>query len=348
MNKERNKKIENDTDAVSKSMSLFADMLIEKIEHLTSGDKWEKPWFSTNSLGMPKNMNGRMYNGMNSLMLIMCCEKNGYTIPRFCTFDCVQRMNKNEENKDLPRVSILKGEKSFPVLCTTFTCINKETKEKIPYDDYKNRSEDERDKYSIYPKFQTFRVFNVAQTNLKEARPELWARLEAEYAPNEELKEHSYSFTPVDDMITRQTWICPIKPTHGDEAYFSISKNQIVVPEKGQFKDGESYYTSLFHEMAHSTGHESQLGRVKPASFGSKDYAREELVAELTAALTAQHYGMVKNLKEDSACYLKAWLDSLKEEPQFIRSTLIDVKKAFAILFQHIDCQLVSTDKDVA
>lgn len=127
-----------------------------------------------------------------------------------------------------------------------------------------------------------------------------------------------FSFAPVDKMIKEDGWICPIKPIFGDSAYYSISKNEIVVPEKKQFKDGESFYSNLFHEMTHSTGAERQLNRIKPTSFGSEEYAREELVAELTAALTAQRYGMTKYLKGDSAAYLKSWLDSQKESPQFI------------------------------
>ena len=67
-----------------------------------------------------------------SSLFMLHCEKEGYTIPRFCTFDCVQRLNKPGKNgEELPRVSVLKGEKSFPVMLTTFTCIHKETKEKI-------------------------------------------------------------------------------------------------------------------------------------------------------------------------------------------------------------------------
>lgn len=140
-------------------------------------------------------------------------------------------------------------------------------------------------------------------------------------------KDEQFAFEPVDRMIADNRWICPIKPMFGDSAYFSISKNEIVMPEKRQFKDGESFYSNLFHEMGHSTGAEGQLDRIKPATFGSAEYAREELVAELTAALTAQRYGMTKHLKGDSAAYLKSWLDSLKESPQFIKTTLLDVKK---------------------
>lgn len=320
--------------AEEKALDLFAEMMIEKIQSLTSVDQWKKPWF-TNQVGMPRNLNGRYYNGMNSLMLLMQCEKNGYKIPRFCTFDAVQRLNKDQK-KDVPFVSVTKGEKSFPVFITTFTVVSKDGHNKIKYDDYKELSEEERDKFFVYPRLQVFHVFNVAQTNLQEARPEMWAKLEAECG-NVEQKEPDFAFAPVDALISEQAWICPIEPTYGDEAYFSISKNKVVVPEKKQFKDGESFYSNLFHEMAHSTGHESQLGRIKPSKFGSEEYAREELVAELTAAITAQHYGITKTLKEDSACYLKSWLDCLKADPQFIKSVLLDVKKAYNLLTRKID-----------
>lgn len=275
-------------------------------------------------------------------MLLLHCENEGYKIPRFCTFDCVQRMNKPTEKQakegvELPRVSVNKGEKSFPVMLTTFTCIHKETKEKIKYDDYKKLSDDEKKMYNVYPKMQVFRVFNVAQTNLQEARPELWEKLERENAGTKLEESEKMSFEPMDVMIRDNRWICPIKPMHQDKAYFSISKNEIVIPEKSQFKDGESFYGTLWHEMTHSTGIEGQLDRIKPACFGSDEYAREELVAELGSALVAQRYGMSKALKEESCAYLKSWLEHLKESPQFIKTTLLDVKKATSLVTQNVD-----------
>ena len=80
------------------------------------------------------------------------------------------------------------------------------------------------------------------------------------------------------------------------------------------------------------------LGRIKPAAFGSDEYAREELVAELGAALAAQRYGISRHIKEDSCAYIKSWLDKLKESPQFIKTTLLDVKKATAMITQRVDC----------
>lgn len=152
------------------------------------------------------------------------------------------------------------------------------------------------------------------------------------------IKHKMDDLDPVDIMIKENGWICPIKPTYQDQAYYSISKNEIVVPEKQQFKDGESFYGTLFHEMVHSTGAEQHLDRFKPNSgFGSSEYAREELVAELGSALVAQRYGMTKNIKEDSCAYLKSWLDSLKESPQFIKTTLLDVKRATSMVTQRVD-----------
>ena len=317
-------------------MDLFAEMMIEKIESIRKD--WKKPWFTEGALQWPRNLSGREYNGMNAFMLLLHCEKEGYEIPRFCTFDCVQRLNKpGKDGQELPRVSVLRGERSFPVMLTTFTCIHKETKQKIKYDDYKKLTDEEKKQYNVYPKMQVFRVFNVAQTNLREARPELWERLEQENSrPKIEDGEH-FSFAPVDTMIKDNLWICPIKPQHQDNAYYSISKKEIVMPEKEQFKSGEAFYGTLFHEMTHSTGAEDVLDRFKPTTFGSQEYAREELVAELGSALVAQRYGMTKHIKEDSCAYLKGWLDELKESPQFIKTTLLDVKRASSLITQKVD-----------
>jgi antirestriction protein ArdC len=337
--------------AEDRALERFADMLIEKMETLQSD--WKKPWFTEGSMIWPKNMNGREYNGMNALMLMLQCEKNGYKIPVFCTFDRVAALNfdKNkqgdrkpmvDENGDkLPLVSINKGEKSFPVFITTFTCIDKDSHEKIKYDDYKQMSNEEKKNIAVYPKLQIYNVFNVSQTNLKEARPELYAKFEeANKVATGETKGDGrmIDFPAVDAMIEKNGWVCPIYPKHQDNAYFSISKDEIVVPEKSQFINGESFYSNLLHEMTHSTGTEERLNRFKQGNgFGSAEYSREELVAELSAALIASRYGMEKNVKEDSCSYLKSWLGSLKESPEFLKTTLLDVKRASSMITQRID-----------
>ena len=183
-----------------------------------------------------------------------------------------------------------------------------------------------------------YNVFNVAQTNLKEARPELYAKLEEQCKGQRRTGELQGEVMPaVDAMIKENGWYCPIKEVQGDDAYYSISKDEIVLPKREQFKDLESFQANLFHEAAHSTGSENRLNRLKPTSFGSKEYAAEELKAELTAAFVSANYGMVKGLKEDSAPYIKSWLDSLHESPDFLKTILLDVKRASSMLTQRID-----------
>lgn len=99
--------------------------------------------------------------------------------------------------------------------------------------------------------------------------------------------------------------------------------------------------------MAHSTGAEDVLDRIKPTTFGSEEYAREELVAELGSALVAQRYGMTKHIKEDSCAYLKGWLDELKESPQFIKTTLMDVKRASSLITQKVDKIVQDLERNV-
>ena len=276
--------------AEDKALDLFADMMIERIQSLSGKDGWKKPWFTEGALQWPKNLNGREYNGMNAMMLLLHCEKEGYKIPRFCTFDRIQQFNKTgkKDEEQKPRVSVLKGEHSFPVMLTTFTVVNKETKEHIKWEDYKLLSQEEREKYNVYPKLQTYHVFNVAQTNLKEVRPEFWEKLEQEYSMPKVEKDEQFAFEPVDRMIADNRWICPIKPMFGDSAYFSISKNEIVMPEKRQFKDGESFYSNLFHEMGHSM-HSYYTRNTQPYTYGDHSIFTAEVASTVNESLLIKH-----------------------------------------------------------
>ena len=326
--------------AEERALERFAEMMIEKIQTIKSD--WKKPWFTEGTLRWPKNLSGREYNGMNALMLILHCEKKGYGIPVFMTFDRVVKMNsgKGKKSVELPQVTIRKGERSFPVFMTSFTVVDKETRERIKYEDYKLLTEEEKGRYNVYPKLNVYNVFNIEQSNMREARPELYEKIREENElKRPEQQGEDFSFAAIDEMIAHNEWLCPIALKHQDKAYYSISKDEIVLPEKEQFVSSESFYGTALHEMTHSTGAQERLGRMKDnnGGFGSKEYAREELVAELGSALVAQRHGITKSIKEESAAYLKAWLDCLKESPEYIKTTLFDVKRASAMVTSEID-----------
>ena len=249
--------------AEDRALDRFADLMVEKIKSLQSD--WQKPWFTEGSLKWPKNLNGREYNGMNAVMLMLLCEKNDYRLPVFCTFNRVAGLNYSvgkdgsrkplvdDNGEKLPTVTVNKGEKSFPIFLTSFTVVNRETKEKIKYEDYKNLSDEEKKAYNVYPKLNVYNVFNVAQTNLEQARPELYAKLEEQNRLKRPaaLDGEKFFFPAMDEIIKHGLWLCPIKPTHQDQAYYSISKDEIVLPEKSQFMSGEAFYGMAFHEMTY-------------------------------------------------------------------------------------------------
>lgn len=329
----RYSKNNNTPSAEDRALDRFTELMIDKIKSIDHD--WQKPWFTEGALVWPRNLHGRRYNGGNALMLMLHAEKEGYKLPVWCTFNSIQRdLNPQQKGaEEREAVHVLKGEKSFPVFLTTFTVIDRDTKDKIPWEEYKKLTNEEKKQYNVYPKNQVFNVFNVAQTNLQEVRPELYAKLEEQCAVKlPEQKGEVFSFPVIDAMIANNAWVCPIIPENQDRAYYSVSKDHIVVPTKEQFIDGESFYGTLLHEMTHSTGSESRLGRLKACTFGDENYSREELVAELGSALICQQNGIQKHVKGDSAAYLKSWLESLEESPDFIRTVMSDVKKATAVI----------------
>ena len=352
------KKYHNDgPSAADKALERFTELMIEKIQTL-QGD-WKKPWFTPGVTQPPQNLSGRHYNGGNSLMLMMQAEKMGYEIPVWATFDRITGLNfvkdkngnvfyaRDKNNNKLPQVSVNKGEKSFPVFLTTFTVVNPETKERIPYDDYRLLSKEDQAKYKVYPKLQVYNVFNIAaQTNLELTRPELFEKLKAQAAGQIQQQGDLKSHPAIDLMIDENLFFCPINQVKGDKAYYSPANDHIVVPKREQFVDGEAFATNTLHECAHATGADSRLDRhLGGHPFGSPEYAREELVAELSAAVISSQYGLSKHIKSDSAQYLKSWLGSLQQGPEFLKTVLGDVRRSSGMITQRLESIQQEMDK---
>ncbi len=342
--------------AADRALERFTELMIEKIQSF-QGD-WKKPWFMPGAAIPPQNLSGRHYNGGNSLMLMLQAEKMGYDIPVWGTFDRITNLNyikdkngnvfqaRDKNGNKLPMVAVNKGEKSFPVFLTTFTVVNPQTKERIPYDDYRNLSKEEQAKYKVYPKLQVFNVFNVAgQTNIAETRPELYEKLK-QLAAGQIVHQGDLKSDPaIDRMIDDNLFFCPINQVKGDKAYYSPARDEIVIPTREQFIDGEAFATNTLHECAHATGAASRLNRTMGHAFGSEEYAKEELTAELSAALIASQHGLTKHVKNDSAAYLKSWLGSLQQGPDFLKTVLSEVKRCTGMINQRLDAIQLELDK---
>ncbi len=115
-------------------------------------------------------------------------------------------------------------------------------------------------------------------------------------------------------------------------AWYEPARDIVKMPDAGTFVSGASYYSVLFHELTHSTGHESRLKRIEPALFGSDPYAREELVAEIGAAMLAGLAGFVDETTDMSAAYIAGWLERLKDDRKLIVNAAAQAQKAVDLI----------------
>lgn len=353
----------NSESAEDRALDKFTELMVERIS--TINQDWKQPWIDKTNFAVPRNLSGRAYNGINSFLLLLHSAKEKYELPVFVTYnqiayDLNNRSKLKEDKSEKPAVDlspaegekadfvhVKKGEESFPVFLSVPMVRNKDTNNPISLTEYNNLTKEEQDKYYVRAYTRVYNVFNLDQTNLREARPELYAKISKKFSEIDKqdivsMEEGKmFKFAPLDKMIHENKWICPIEELENQGAFYSISKNKIVVPPKKTFIDGESFYGNLLHEMVHSTGSDAYFDRFnnQEGKTGNKrmDYAREELVAELGAAVTAHRYGFDKHIKDDSAAYLKSWLGALKEDPSFLKTTLDDVKKATGLITGKIE-----------
>ena len=171
------------------------------------------------------------------------------------------------------------------------------------------------------PLLKYINVFHVSQVDgiePKDVKP-------VEHKPVEEAEKIKIDYMDRENI--------DIKEVVSDKAFYSPMKDYIQVPCKEQYKDIMEFYSTLFHEMIHSTGHRDRLGRLdsstKLASFGSEDYSKEELIAEIGSAFLMNHIGIetAKTFK-NSAAYIQSWLKVLKNDNRFIVSASSKAEKA--------------------
>jgi antirestriction protein ArdC len=116
-----------------------------------------------------------------------------------------------------------------------------------------------------------------------------------------------------------------------DKAWYSPNNDLVGMPARGLFHSSEEYYATEFHELAHSTGHPKRLHRENfdsPVSFGSESYSKEELIAEMTAAMLCGIAGIEQNTLENSAAYLNTWIARLKSDSRLLVSVASQAQKA--------------------
>lgn len=320
--------MEKKTTKTEKAVQMYAERMIETIETLKSG--WRKTWFTEGAVCTPQSIDGREYNGMNLFLLYVLCETKGWQYPVFVTFKRIKELG----------AKVRKGEKATPVLSWFLQAYHTKTQKPIGMPEYNALSKEEKDLYRVQPYLRAYDVFNIEQTTLKEDSPKVWAKAtKGMTLQKTQNVDGMYICKALDDMIARQSWVCPVWARKQNEAYYSPSLDEIVIPTKEQYDiencdryvAGQEYYSTMLHEMAHSTGVEKRLNRPMKDNYG-----REELVAELTAAVCGKALGFAASVEKNNAAYLKGWISQIKEQPRFLVSVLNDVSKVFTMIRENV------------
>lgn len=329
---------------VDAALQRFAEMLIKRMEEMQKD--WHKGWIGGGSMfGLPQNISGRTYEGSNAFLLFLHTAENGYKAPVYMTYGQLYKEGAH----------VLKGEKAVPVFKWGFSIKDKDGK-KVTEEEFDNMTDDEKKECKRRPFLKIYPEFNIDQTNMSEVNKEKYDAVVSQFRKTDvpTITDGMYVNKAIDRMMEKQEWVCKIQYDKEEKgAYYSPAKDIVVLPTKAQFrihpddpeecfKDGQEYYGTALHEMAHSTGHPSRLDRLKPAAFGSPEYAKEELVAELTSAMVGNTLGFDRRISDNNVAYLQNWTSALRKDPKFIVTVMADVNKASRIIIENIDKQRIA------
>jgi antirestriction protein ArdC len=276
-------------------MSVYDIVTNRIIELLEQGEiPWKKPW---KTIGGPKNLVSRKpYQGVNQFLL----NVSPYNSPYWLTF------KQASEKGGFVR----KGEKSTLVVFWKWL----ETKK----NDSVDNDPDASHRNGKIPLLRYYKVFNLDQ-------------VEGISPPQEEPENNP--FTPIEkaERIIANMPLMPEIHFGGDRAYYSPGVDYIQLPHKERFHSPPEFYSTLFHEMAHATGHAMRLGRksiTESVRFGNEEYSKEELLAELCASMLCAESGIEQSTINNSAAYIQGWLLVLRNDKKILLHAAANANRA--------------------
>jgi len=276
-------------------MSVYDIVTNRIIELLEQGEiPWRKPW---KSIGGPKNLiSKKPYQGINQFLLNVSL----YSSPYWLTFKQVSERGG----------FVRKGERSTLVVFWKWLECKEGASGEADVEAYNLKGK--------IPLLRYYKVFNLDQ-------------VEGISPPQEEPVNNP--FTPIDQAEQIIANI-PLKPeVHfgGDRAYYSPGMDYIQLPYKERFHSSPEFYSTLFHEMAHATGHAKRLGRksiMENGRFGNEEYSKEELLAELCASMLCAESGIEQSTINNSAAYIQGWLRVLRNDKKILLHAAANANRA--------------------
>lgn len=283
----------------------IADTFIEGLKN--DGLEWKQGWIDVTS---PKNgISGKKYKGINNFYLSLKAYEKGYQDSRWLTFNQIKAAGYSLEKGS-------KGEKVeywFPYDLKDQKSISFKKRDEL----IKSGQRTELD-FSLYAKYYT--VFNGDCIK---------------GLPEEVIEKRDIEPSKVLEQISEGMNV-GIYNDGGNMAYYSLTTDTIHLPKKELFISTEDYNAVAFHELAHSTGHETRLNRDIHGEFASESYAKEELVAEITSAFMAADMGISVNGMDNHQAYINGWIEDIEKSPEVLTKAISKAEEAANYMEQYI------------
>lgn len=277
--------------------SLYTEITTRIIAELEAGRlPWVQPWGGTGtaSLGLPRNASsGRAYSGINVLILWGAVFAGGFSGQTWLTYRQAQALGGN----------VRKGERGTTVVYA----------DRFIPDRERHRAREEGDDAQAIPFLKRFTVFNTDQCD----------GLPEDIAPVPPPVPEGLILPRAEALIRASGVEVRIG---GARAFYHLQHDYVQVPPPQSFFEPVNWHRTALHELGHSTGHPSRLGRDLSGAFGSRKYAVEELVAEIASALLCAALGIVPTVRH--ADYIGAWLDVLRNDDHAIVRAASQASKA--------------------
>ncbi len=253
---------------------------------------WDCGWNNSGGSGFPMNIKGNRYRGFNFFVAMRFCEKHNCRKRIFLTLRQANELG-----------AILKDD-AIPMNVTFWGKIMVE--------------KDDTEKFLSF--IRVYQVFNVQYfEGLKLDEPQ----------------EPDHHWTPLekcDNIVVNYKNRPKIKESTDGRAFYRRTTDEIYLPPLKDFHNVETFYSTAFHELTHSTGHESRLNRdtlMKSAGFGSDPYSKEELIAEMGAAFLCAESGIYNRMEQErSADYIKSWCSRFREKPALLWQSASKAQRA--------------------
>ena len=302
----------------------FGDKIADQIKRGVA--PWQKPW-KGGERALPGNFStGKPYTGGNSIYLAVAGIDKGFGDNRWGTYKQIEAAGGQ----------VRKGERGTKVLFF-------ERQYRKPVKDQDGKPKRDEKGKQVYehlerpvPFVRQYTVFNVEQAQGLELPPQ-----SKRAAPDWQVHRDA-------EAVIRASGV-PMQHVSGDRAYYSLNEDRVTLPERNQFATANGYYQTAMHELGHATGHPDRMNRESLKNgmgegFGSEEYAREELRAEISAMMTGESVG-VGHDPQRGAAYVENWLKVLDKEPAEIYKASSEAQRMTDYLVTPMRERSVADDK---